>query len=491
MVEVTGHGAALFVVVTKEEESTCLYSVDNMSGYVDVSVFQKGSPFGARHCALVATGECLPVALDCPDLPAILIIQPAMLDAMEVDLSQQGAKGVLPTRDGSDTFIHWVVALKGRRRVVVLTSRVGADALDEDNPLEWDAKLLVPGLGLSLVCDARAELLYARCSAPSLNIRNYRQHLQMSLQISALQVDNMTPHGPPTAFVSPAVLTGGGDAGSSASLPGATFLAVEAELSHQVLGLAYWKRVEVVLGPIRVQVQEEWLYALLLFEKETLFVDPASAVASGFSPDELGSVGDSGDGRGGTWDVQSGESTQDEHALRTLEFLSNNSDPGAFLELIRIDKVTCEASVYGLGIIARRPEGAPRGAGAEGGAVLGPIYSWLGTLGRAAPLPDVQGQTLVVEPLSVSEALLEDPADLGLCWCTCLCQWGRYSRIEECVELAPLGRSRHRLSRCLQTLGVTSCSDGPVDLPRCCLCVCVCARVCVESNQESPYPLRN
>ena len=115
LVEVKSQGAALFVHIVEEDEATCLYSVDNMSGYVDVSVYQKDSPLGSRHCALVETGQSKAIALDEPDLPAILIIQPEMLSAMEVSLTQQGAHGVLPTRDGSDTYIHWVVALRGRR----------------------------------------------------------------------------------------------------------------------------------------------------------------------------------------------------------------------------------------------------------------------------------------------------------------------------------------------------------------------------------------
>ena len=49
VVDVKAYGAALFVHVTREEEATCLYTVDNVSGYLDVSVYQKGSPFGASQ----------------------------------------------------------------------------------------------------------------------------------------------------------------------------------------------------------------------------------------------------------------------------------------------------------------------------------------------------------------------------------------------------------------------------------------------------------
>jgi hypothetical protein len=356
---------------------------------------------------LVETGESKSVALDCPDLPAILIIQPAMLDAMEVNLSQQGAHGVLPTRDGSDTYIHWVVALRGRRRVVELTSRVGAEALDDYNPVEWEAKFLVPGVSLSLLSDERLELLYAQVSGIELKVQNSLLHLRTSLRISKAQVDNQTALGPPTAFLSPAV---GGAAGKSGatSVAGANFLVLEAELSHQVRGLAYWKSLSVETGPLLLQLQEDWLYLLLHFEKGTLVLDSCAEWAWLSDADSVGS------GEGGV-DVGTGMALVDERCLRSLGFILNASEPGAFLEVIRVDKISCEASVYGLSNVCRRPEGA-QGVGQEGGgggvAFLGEVYQLLGSLGRLAPLPDLHGQTIAVEPISVSEVLVEDPLDL-------------------------------------------------------------------------------
>ena len=281
VIEVKTHGAALFAHVRREEEETCLYSVDNMSGYVDVSVWQKGSPLGAQYGALVGTGESKAVALDCPDLPPVFIIQPAMLDPMEVDLAKQGAHGVLPTRDGSDTYIHWVIALKGRRRVVVLTSRVGAEALDEYNPVEWDATIQLPGVAVSMVTNDRVELLYALVSGIEAQARNTLLNLRASVRISKAQVDNQTLLGPPTAFLSPA---SSGQNKTGALTAGASFLLLEAELSHQVRGLAYWKYVTLEAGPLMVQLQEDWLYLLLHFEKGVTAARIRLARPSSFAP---------------------------------------------------------------------------------------------------------------------------------------------------------------------------------------------------------------
>ena len=41
-------------------------------------------------------------------------------------------------------------------------------------------------------------------------------------------------------------------------------------------GLAYWKRVSLEAGPLLLQLQEDWLYELLHFEKDTMFADPAA-----------------------------------------------------------------------------------------------------------------------------------------------------------------------------------------------------------------------
>jgi len=267
-------GAALFVHVTREIESTCLYGLDNMSGYVDVSVMQKASPLGARHCALVESGDSKPLALDCPDLAAILIIQPAMLDAMEVDLAQQGAHGVLPTRDGSDTYIHWVVALKGRRRVVVLTSRVGSEALDDFNPLEWHATMHVAGVSLSLVDKERREVLHAQISDIKAEAHKALLHLRTQVRIAKAQIDNPTTLGPPIAFLSPAVRP---DGSVSNQGPGEQFLTFEAELSQvQVRGLAYWKSLSIEAAHVMLQLQEDWLLVLLHFEQGLLLSLPHS-----------------------------------------------------------------------------------------------------------------------------------------------------------------------------------------------------------------------
>jgi len=245
-----------------------------MSGYVDVSVMQKASPLGARHCALVESGDSKPVALDCPDLPAILIIQPAMLDAMEVDLAQQGAHGVLPTRDGSDTYIHWVVALKGRRRVVVLTSRVGSEALDDFNPLEWHATMHVAGVSLSLVDKERREVLHAQISDIKAEAHKALLHLRTQVRIAKAQIDNPTTLGPPIAFLSPAVRP---DGSVSNQGPGEQFLTFEAELSQvQVRGLAYWKSLSIEAAHVMLQLQEDWLLVLLHFEQGLLLSLPHS-----------------------------------------------------------------------------------------------------------------------------------------------------------------------------------------------------------------------
>jgi hypothetical protein len=340
LIEVKTIGAALFAHVRREEEETCLYSVDNMSGYVDVSVWQKGSPLGAQYGALVETGQSKAVALDCPDLPPVLIIQPAMLDPMEVDLATQGAHGVLPTRDGSDTYIHWVIALKGRRRVVVLTSRVGAEALDEYNRVEWDGNLQLPGVALSLVTNDRVELLHAMVSGIDAQAQNTLLHLKASLRISKAQVDNQTLLGPPTAFLSPA-----------ASIPlktgplsaDASFLLLEAELSHQVKGLAYWKRVSLEAGPLLLQLQEDWLYQLLHFEKDTLFADPAAGWEWLTDIEEGGGAG--------AVSVGTGVAKEDELCLSTLAFILEAPDPGAFLELFRLEKALILTSQHLRGFI--------------------------------------------------------------------------------------------------------------------------------------------
>ena len=121
-----------------------------------------------------------------------------------------------------------------------------------------------------------------------------------------------------------------------------------------------------------------------------------------------------GVGSVGSVDVCTGMTREDEQYLRTLAFILEARDPDAFLEHISVGKLSCDASIYGLSNIVRRPEGAERGPDSvgEGVAVLGEIYRWLGSLGRLGPLPDLQNQPISVESLTVTEVLLEHPADL-------------------------------------------------------------------------------
>jgi len=138
----------------------------------------------------------------------------------------------------------------------------------------------------------------------------------------------------------------------------------------------------------------------------TLFVDPSVG---------LGGLADTQGGRGtGAVDVATGVTKEDADTLRRVALIVDTHHPAAFIETMRIHKISCEASVYGLGNIARRPEGAHSAVdvSAEGGAVLGEVYRWLGSLGRQAPLPDLQRQRILVEAFSVDQVLLEHPADL-------------------------------------------------------------------------------
>ena len=147
---------------------------------------------------------------------------------------------------------------------MILSSRVGADALDDSNPLEWDAKLQIPGVSLSLVTNRRVELLYALVSGIEAEVHSTPMHLRTTLRISKAQIDNQTSLGPPAAFVSPVPAVGSSQTGA---LPAGAFLLLEAELSNKVKGLAYWKRVSVEVGNLMLQLQEDWLYLLLDFEK--------------------------------------------------------------------------------------------------------------------------------------------------------------------------------------------------------------------------------
>ncbi|KAJ1481771.1 hypothetical protein T484DRAFT_1898887 [Baffinella frigidus] len=147
--------------VGEQEEDGFGVRIDNVCGYVDVSVWQRGAVAGQEHSLLVPTEEARDLALDEPDLPLILVVQPAMLDAFEVDLREHGAQGLLPTRDGSDTYIHYTVALVGRTRVLRLDCKVGRDAaLDRQPPPQVEVQVSIAGVALSLVDLGRAELVY-------------------------------------------------------------------------------------------------------------------------------------------------------------------------------------------------------------------------------------------------------------------------------------------------------------------------------------------
>lgn len=145
---------------------------------------------GAQNsAALIETGDVKLVGLDEPDEPPIFMVQPAMMDAVAIDFTETGARGVLPTRDGSDTFIHWRVALKGRAKHLVLTSAVGRDAVDDKgSEREFQLRVEVPRIGLSLVDATKHELLYASLHAVSGTIEALRDELRCGLAVGRGQV---------------------------------------------------------------------------------------------------------------------------------------------------------------------------------------------------------------------------------------------------------------------------------------------------------------
>ena len=432
-----GVSIALIREMRNEEEGLGV-QVDNVCGYVDVSVWQRGSPLGPEHSVLVATEERRNLVLDEPDLPAVLVVQPAMLDAFEVDLRVHGSQGLLPTRDGLDTFIHYTVALVGRTRVLRLACKVGRDAaIDRQPPSEMEVRIGFDGVGLSLLDRRRSELLYASLQGIHLTMVATAPAIDVTFTVSAVQIDNQTDFGPPIALLAPAIAVPEIRDGASwhefasswavgtgmAMERGASievrkmqpFLNIEGRLLREVRTLSYWERLAVAFSPAEAIIEEEWLFALVQWEAD-VFRANLSTQQNDLAHEESFPV----DPRTGLWRAE-------EARLRSLAFFDEEYNGASYLQEASVAPTYVRLTLFGLSAVPRRcrlhlrssPGPATDTSSQDhhtrdfnaGAGPLAACYSVMAHLAGEMPIPDLEGHIIPLPVLKLREVILGDPED--------------------------------------------------------------------------------
>lgn len=305
--------AATFVTFQDVQEHTPQYQVRNGSDDHYVYCYQPSpSITGASRAVCIPPAHVVALSWDDPDAPHVIYLSlaacprdwnsrdggggsvPPQVYRAHVQMERIGLKGsvyVLPSlalqsKSGLSYSVggavkmhmqqvHYTTTLSGHTRVLQVLpscSKGGRALRSSAKKAMTSPELLTPardsrsdvllrtnfslgGLGVSMVDGSRTELLYTTLSKVRVSVSTTAESLQIKMKVNKFQMDNQTTHGNRIAVTSP-FETYTDDA----------FLDADLELSRLVTSVRYWRHVRVSIEPLRLQLHEELLWALLQFE---------------------------------------------------------------------------------------------------------------------------------------------------------------------------------------------------------------------------------
>ncbi|KAJ2693975.1 Vacuolar protein sorting-associated protein 13 [Coemansia sp. IMI 209128] len=300
-IDVVLDGACLFVIMQKE--SQCWpYAIINHTA-VDVTVWQHhdkqeegGEP---EKTYVVRAGESLDYAWDSPTAASKLLVVSAMGAVRRVSLQEIGEQRPFvysrPPRRGAvtDHTMNIEVVASGPRQVLRLTGYTPATSLFTPQPrapitrsntqqstltsaeerfevVETDEKThaiyrlgLEGGIGVSLINKTSTEILFATLADVELKYSDSTSNQTFKLSVKWIQIDNQI-YGALYPIVLYPTTLGVGTAGVS-SPPALVAVAVRAK--DRSYGVEYFKYASVLAQELSVEVDEDFLYALMDFVK--------------------------------------------------------------------------------------------------------------------------------------------------------------------------------------------------------------------------------
>lgn len=280
------------------------------------------------------------------------------------------------------------------------------------------------GLGLSVVDEARRELVYAHAQGLAVSLSATAESLLIKGNAARLQVDNQSANGPRIALASP-----------WQSEAGVSFLDADLELARSVTSVRYWRRVRLSVGDVRLQLHETVLWGLLQFERACYSQKEAADAAAAAGSAEVDSAAWRGVAkervalpRGsrhieGSCDPATGLTPEEAGVIPGLAFLDEMFylDRGMHFEEIQLPKVAMEVTLQGLQAVKWRPQ--PVDADCGGVRIVGEAYGHLRVLAASSlGLPDVEGHKMTLPELRYSDKTTHQGGTLVALI------WGHYRR---------------------------------------------------------------
>ncbi|KAJ1733254.1 Vacuolar protein sorting-associated protein 13 [Coemansia biformis] len=309
-VDVVLEGACLFVVLQREERGWP-YRVENRTG-AEVTVWQhveRGEP--VRRYAVPAGGN-LDYAWDQPTVAAKLLVVGVHGSTRRVSLQEIGeqrpfaysptaAMGIEVAADGACQVLRLAPALAAPRALRTSDERLDAlDAPPERTSLAVRLAL-EGGIGVSLISRHVREILFATLS--DVEVRWTDAATSQTLRIAArwLQVDNQLYGALFPIVLYPTLLGAGAAAATGAQSPPA-LQAVVVRAKDRPFGVEYFRYASVLVQELSVELDEDFLYALLDF---VALDAPGHALGSGDGSDGGSTSGSDGSDGGGGGDDDS------------------------------------------------------------------------------------------------------------------------------------------------------------------------------------------
>ncbi|KAJ2261928.1 Vacuolar protein sorting-associated protein 13 [Coemansia sp. RSA 376] len=301
-IDVVLDGACLFVIM--QRESQCWpYAIINHTS-VDVTVWQHhekqtedGTPVEPDRTYVVRAGESLDYAWDSPIAATKLLVVSAMGATRRVSLQEIGEQRPFvysrPPRRGAvtDHTMNIEVVASGPRQVLRLTGYTPATSLFTPQPritrtntqqstissteerfevVEADEKThaiyrlgLEGGIGISLINKHSSEILFATLADVELKYSDSTSNQTFKLSVKWIQIDNQI-YGALFPIVLYPTTLGVSVAGVS-SPPALVAVAVRAK--DRSYGVEYFKYASVLAQELSVELDEDFLYALMDFVK--------------------------------------------------------------------------------------------------------------------------------------------------------------------------------------------------------------------------------
>ncbi|KAJ2908725.1 Vacuolar protein sorting-associated protein 13, partial [Coemansia aciculifera] len=341
-IDVVLEGACLFVILQREVPVSWPFAVQNRTK-TDVTVWQQqqqgedgaGGAQSVERTYVVRAGESLDYAWDVPTAAAKLLVVKAMGATRRVSLQEIGeqrpfvyARG--PGGGGGNTgsAMNIEVVAMGPRQVLRLTeyraetslftprhmatsptpstatSAAAASGEERFEVVDADEKThsvfrvgLEGGIGISVISRQPSEILFATLADVELKYTESTSNQTFKASVKWIQIDNQIYGAVYPIVLYPTTLGGSSASSSSSSSLGASssppaLVAVAVRAKDRSYGVEYFKYASVLAQELSVELDEDFLYALLDFVK---FDVP------GWRGDDGDDGGDGGDGKN-VWD---------------------------------------------------------------------------------------------------------------------------------------------------------------------------------------------